>query len=577
VAAELRERGRGSAALPREVEHRAGCGPVPGVAAQPRSRRGRWRALVLLGVHLAIAARIAHWKHAGTALTPLEPSEAAVALANRVIDAGLLFFLLTILTTLVVGRFFCGWACHLVALQDGAAWLLGRLGLRPRLIRSRALALVPFWCAAVMFLWPLWERWTSGAPAGRWRIELTTSDYWGRFPGLGVALVTFAVCGFALVWLLGSKGFCTYACPYGALFGLADRVAPGRIRVDADLCEGCGHCTAVCTSNVLVHREVALFGQVVDPGCMKCLDCVSACPKEALSFGFGARPPAPAPAKKRQRPEYDFSAREEWALGLVFLAAFLGWFKSHDLVPLLLATALAVGVAVAAVLLGRLLRWPEVRLQRATLRTGGRLTPHGWLALGSCVLFLALTVHSGLVNLWEWRARRALAELVAADPAARTAELTEARSALERVQRWGLLPRRGLANQLGQVQAELGQWAEAERSLRRAIAEDSQALAPRAKLVEVLERSERWPQLAIELSALFALAPPSADQARGLAARGVLEQLVLAAPEALEPRLVVIESLLAVGDLATARENLDRARERWPGDARLGALAARLP
>ena len=59
-----------------------------------------------------------------------------------------------------------------------------------------------------------------------------------------------------------------------------------RIRV-TDACAGCGHCTAVCTSNVRVHEEVRDYGMVVDSGCMKCLDCVSVCPNDALYYGAG--------------------------------------------------------------------------------------------------------------------------------------------------------------------------------------------------------------------------------------------------------------------------------------------------
>ena len=88
------------------------------------------------------------------------------------------------------------------------------------------------------------------------------------------------------VYFLGQKGFCTYACPYGGFFGLADKLSPGKIRV-TDACNQCGHCTATCTSNVLVHAEVKQYGMVVDPGCMKCMDCISVCPNDALYFGFG--------------------------------------------------------------------------------------------------------------------------------------------------------------------------------------------------------------------------------------------------------------------------------------------------
>ena len=82
---------------------------------------------------------------------------------------------------------------------------------------------------------------------------------------MAVAVPFLFVCGFMTVYFLGSKGFCTYACPYGGFFALADKVAPGKIRV-TDACNQCGHCTAVCTSNVRVHAEVKAYGMVVDPG-----------------------------------------------------------------------------------------------------------------------------------------------------------------------------------------------------------------------------------------------------------------------------------------------------------------------
>ena len=100
---------------------------------------------------------------------------------------------------------------------------------------------------------------------------------------------------------------------------MVDRVAPGSIRV-TDACEQCGHCTATCTSNVLVHQEVKHYKQVVDPGCMKCLDCVSVCPKDALYFGFG-KPSlvAPKPAKKPRR-HYDVTLVEELGMaGFVYV------------------------------------------------------------------------------------------------------------------------------------------------------------------------------------------------------------------------------------------------------------------
>ena len=212
-------------------------------------------------------------------------------------------FALLILSTLVLGRFFCGWACHVVAYQDLCAWGLGKIGLRPRPLRSRLLAFVPLYAALHMFVWPSVSRAIAGQGLPPLRgFGLETYDLWERFPGFWIGALTFIVDGALVVWWFGAKGFCTYGCPYGAIFSAADHAAPGKIRV-TDACEGCGHCTATCTSNVRVHEEVRLYKAVVDPGCMKCLDCVSVCPKGALYFGFG--PPTlatPKPKKRRRAP-----------------------------------------------------------------------------------------------------------------------------------------------------------------------------------------------------------------------------------------------------------------------------------
>jgi len=67
------------------------------------------RAMVLLAIHVLMAIHIAHWLWKGSTLTPLEPSEAMQFSKQGLVNAGLIFFALAILSVLVVGRYFCGW------------------------------------------------------------------------------------------------------------------------------------------------------------------------------------------------------------------------------------------------------------------------------------------------------------------------------------------------------------------------------------------------------------------------------------------------------------------------------------
>ena len=249
----------------------------PPTAAPVRRRNyARWRALTLIGVHVLIGIHIAHWLIAGRSLAPLEFNEVVYTLEAGLVTAGFLLMATAVLATAVVGRFFCGWACHLLALQDLCAWLLEKVGITAKPIRSRVLRTAPWIVMGYMFLWPQLVRLLQGRPAPTLHVagadeawaSFVTDGFWRNLPGPWITGLTFLICGFAIVYLLGSRAFCLDACPYGAVFALADRIAPGRIRLRGS-CTDCGRCTAVCQSGIWVHEEVQRFGNVVDPACLR--------------------------------------------------------------------------------------------------------------------------------------------------------------------------------------------------------------------------------------------------------------------------------------------------------------------
>jgi polyferredoxin/Flp pilus assembly protein TadD len=370
------------------------------------SRSTRRRAAVLIAVHVAAAAHIAHWLRSGRTVTPVEPSEAAAFSNAGIVNAGLIFFLATIALTAVFGRFFCGWGCHLVALQDLSRGLLHKLGRRPIALRSRLLAWVPMIAFVSAFLWPAFERWRHTGSLAATHTELTTTEFWATFPGWVVGAVTFVVCGFLAIYFLGAKGFCTYACPYGAIFGVAEKLAPMRIRV-TDACAGCGHCTAVCTSNVRVHEEVRDFGMVVDSGCMKCLDCVSVCPNDALYYGRG---PIPALTKRRASGRTMKKSPLPWAeegvLAVSFAAAYFTFHGLYGYVPFLLGLGLS-GVLAALVLLAwQLLTRPNVTFKSWAMKRAGRLRRPGRVYLAAMAVVAALWAHSAVVRTLAARGER---------------------------------------------------------------------------------------------------------------------------------------------------------------------------
>ncbi len=524
-----------------------------------RSRAGRWRAGVLIAVHLIVAVHVVHWWIAGRTLTPVEPSEAMAFSRAGVINAGLVFFAAAALSTAIFGRWFCGWGCHLVALQDLCRWLLAKLGIRPRPLRSRLLAWVPLAAFVYMFLWPALWRLGHGGSFRHVETQWTTASFWATFPGWAVGGLTFLVCGFATVYFLGAKGFCTYACPYGALFAAADRVAPFRIRV-TDACEGCGHCTAVCSSNVRVHQEVHDYGMVIDPGCMKCGDCISVCPNDALYYGAGpialfAQPRVPGPEVRH----FPLASWEEATLGVSFVAAFLTFRGLYGVVPFLLALGLGAVLACLVLLAGRLAVQPNVTLRRIALKRGGHLLPAGRGYLAALAAVTLLWGQSAFVHAHAALGERDFAAadgLRAAflDPTAETATMTAAergrllaaRRHLETAERWGFASPPFQPLRLAWLAAFFGDRGELERYAARALARDE---AP-AEVQQLLAR-DAWRR----------------GDASGAAA--AYEAAIAAAPDTAAPYLGLGVLAARTGNLAAARAAFDRGRARLPASADL--------
>jgi polyferredoxin len=625
---------------------------------------GKWRASVLVAVHLAILARIGWWLWTGRAetLTPVEPSEAAYTLRDGAINAGFVLFALAIVSTLILGRWFCGWACHIVALQDLCGWMMKKVGVRPKPFRARLLMWMPLALALYMFVWPTALReavapaaqragvWTAVAPyvaydpaspfpspvfhsGGQglafFRPEFKKKEFWETFPHEWYIIVPFlGVCGFAAVYFLGSKGFCTYGCPYGGFFAPADKLAPMRIRV-TDACNHCGHCTAACTSNVRVHEEVRDYGMVVDPGCMKCLDCVSVCPNDALYFGPGrpsafARPRSEA-ARERGRFRtriFDLTWGQELAVTGVFVGLLMAYRGMFDRIPLLMAVGMAGVGAFLFWKLWALVSEPSVRIQSLQLKLKGRPRPWGVVfgALAVCALLAA--AWSGLVRYSHWRAgildaridqagvsyERVFAKGYTPEPS----EAARARAGLAHFAR-GLSMSEGgmgwrrsvsreveISRRMAWLASVAGDWDRAkgclERGVERSNEDPSISVADLVqgllqidanmgkRAAETLDRLEalggRAPRV-FELHLLLAqfharLNQPAKAEASALAAAAALEEMGKEHPERAEFRGLHGQALAMAGRLDEAAGQFARAVELSPQDPGLAGAYAQV-
>lgn len=407
--------------------------PLSGQPAEPRTVRLRVakpvprsvmvshiRAIVLFGVYAAITGHVLHWWITGRSLGRFVLSDSMKTLELGEVTPGFLLFCASIIVTMVFGRFLCGWLCHIGALQDLVTAFLRHVGLRPHLFRSRLLGFVPLGLATYMFLWPTFAREAVAPllkpyipdiesslgvrPFPGFSADFTTEHLWDGLPSLWVGIPFLLVCGGAMVFFLGSRGLCRYACPYGGFLLPAEQVAPVRVIADQSKCDQCGLCTAACGMGVRVHDEVRAHGAVLDRNCVRSFDCVAACPHKALGFHAGR----PAFAAKHDhtlaRSHYDLTWREEFLCLGVFAIAFFTLRGLYDTLPLLMSAPLAIIAAYVAWKLNRLRHDPNVTFARLQLRRASRLTCAGRAFVAVWALAGLLLVQSMMVRLLILRA-----------------------------------------------------------------------------------------------------------------------------------------------------------------------------
>ena len=205
---------------------------------------------------------------------------------ERIATFSLLLWGAVFVTSLVLGRSFCGWICPFNGLQQ----LWESVGVRP-------LKRVRFLPVAKYVLWGAWVAAVFGiaiAVGGWQRIE----PFYLTEHGISVTEAGNLVTYFMLVLLtlapaaFGRRGFCRYLCPFGVWGIVGEKIGHAlhiprlRLETDASECTSCGACERACPMQLPVTSMVR-DGSMRTTECFMCESCVDACPKKAISVGFG--------------------------------------------------------------------------------------------------------------------------------------------------------------------------------------------------------------------------------------------------------------------------------------------------
>lgn len=195
---------------------------------------------------------------------------------------------------LFIGRFICGWLCLFGLIQE----LLYRIPTPKLTVPKRIdqpLRYLKYLILFVMvFLLPFFYRSQYGVgepffckyicPVGTLEggipLVLLNSAMRGALGWLfrwKFLLLILCICASVFIY----RPFCKYICPLGAFYGLFQKVSLIRMRVDEEKCVDCGKCAETCRMNVDPHRTPN------SNECIRCRDCIKACPMHALALRIG--------------------------------------------------------------------------------------------------------------------------------------------------------------------------------------------------------------------------------------------------------------------------------------------------
>jgi ferredoxin-type protein NapH len=171
---------------------------------------------------------------------------------------------------LIFGRVFCGWACPGGLVSE----LLGKLALFRAKARSavEAVSKYPVVIASLIFLFVL------NNP--RWAIPIRTGEFFNSVSltfehadQLWLWRTGFILGGLALT-LFTPHFWCRYVCPTGGLLELLNRISVVKY-FKTSACNDCDRCRRVCFAET----------RPAEINCVNCGDCRAECPVDAIKIG----------------------------------------------------------------------------------------------------------------------------------------------------------------------------------------------------------------------------------------------------------------------------------------------------
>jgi ferredoxin-type protein NapH len=206
-----------------------------------------------------------------------------------VIAGSFLFFILLFVSSLLIGRAFCGWVCPGGAVQEMC------FPIRNKKVRGKAVLIKYFiwvpWLASIVL---------AAISAGGYHqidpLYFTESGVSVDSVNKLIVFVFIVALLFTLSVTVGRRAACHTVCWMAPFMVIGKRLGrllhiPGlNIETSNTSCTDCRQCEARCPMSLSVSAMVKR-GEMKNDDCILCGLCVDTCPNKVLSYSFSVQKP----------------------------------------------------------------------------------------------------------------------------------------------------------------------------------------------------------------------------------------------------------------------------------------------
>ena len=211
------------------------------------------------------------------------PYLSASGASEGIISGSLLLFILLFISSLFLGRAFCGWICPGGCFQDICMRMNEKR--RPRNHWIKYLIWIPWFSLIVIgFI-------RAGGVKTIDPLYMTENGISVSEPYHFNIYYTFILMFLILALAVGRHGFCHYGCWMAPFMIIGRKIRnlfkyPSlRLKANPDLCIDCMKCTEVCPMSIDVHAGVKK-GMMEHVDCNLCGRCADHCEQKVITFTF---------------------------------------------------------------------------------------------------------------------------------------------------------------------------------------------------------------------------------------------------------------------------------------------------